>query len=146
MPCYKLGLRFGDPAMVKAFLAVGRPGIYFAVKEEGVVAAGDPIERVREGENRVTVTDLLRLILDRDPDPDALRRVLEIPALAAVCAGGVPAPAAGLIDLGLGNGRWAMIDGRSADFPIIDHRLIRRSFRARGPISPGSRRRAGACP
>ena len=84
MPCYKLGLRFGDTTMVKAFLKVGRPGIYFGVKEEGAVGAGDSIERVREGENRVTVTDLLRLILDRNPDPDALRRVLEIPALAAV--------------------------------------------------------------
>src|SRR5947209_8442554 len=34
-PCFKLGLRFGDPAMVRRFVEAGRPGIYFAVAEEG---------------------------------------------------------------------------------------------------------------
>jgi MOSC domain-containing protein YiiM len=42
MPCHKLGLRFGDVGMIRTFLKVGRPGIYFAVVEEGVVAPGDP--------------------------------------------------------------------------------------------------------
>jgi MOSC domain-containing protein YiiM len=84
MPCYKLGLRFGDPGMVKRFLAEGKPGIYFGVREEGVVQAGDPIERVHEDERRVAVTEMLRLILDPDPDPVAVCSLLEVPALAAV--------------------------------------------------------------
>ncbi|MGZ3486328.1 MAG: MOSC domain-containing protein [Isosphaeraceae bacterium] len=84
MPCFKLGLRFGDPAMVKTFLHVGHPGIYLAVREEGVVSPGDRIERVAEDESRIAVTDMLRLILDHDPDPDDVRRLLEVPALAAV--------------------------------------------------------------
>jgi MOSC domain-containing protein YiiM len=84
MPCYKLGLRFGDPGMVEQFLHAGRPGIYFAVKEEGVVGPGDPIERVHTDENRVSVADMLRLILDRRARPDALRRLLAVPALAQV--------------------------------------------------------------
>jgi MOSC domain-containing protein YiiM len=83
MPCHKLGLRFGDPGMVRTFLKVGRPGIYFAVVEEGVVAPGDPIERLAEGVNRVTLIEMLRVMLDKDPDPADLRRLLEIPALAA---------------------------------------------------------------
>jgi MOSC domain-containing protein YiiM len=84
MPCYKLGLRFGDMAMVKTFVQFGRPGIYFAVKDEGVVGPGDPIERVHVDENRVSVIDMFRLILDRRPSPDALRKVLAVPALAQV--------------------------------------------------------------
>ncbi len=84
MPCYKLGIRFGDPSMVKTFLKVGRPGIYFAVVEEGIVGPGDPIERVHTDANRVSVTAMLGLILDHEPPPDALRRVLSIPALATV--------------------------------------------------------------
>jgi len=84
MPCFKLGLRFGDPAMVKIFLQVGHPGIYFAVREEGVVSPGDRMERVAEDERRIAVTDMLRLILDRHADPDDVRRLLEVPALAAV--------------------------------------------------------------
>jgi MOSC domain-containing protein YiiM len=84
MPCFKLGLRFGDPGMVKAFLHAGRPGIYFAVREEGVVGPGDPIERVHTDENRVSVADMLRLILDRHAGADSLRCVLAVPALARV--------------------------------------------------------------
>ncbi len=83
MPCYKLGLRFGDPGMVRTFLKVGRPGIYFAVLDEGVVSPGDPIEQVAEGKNRVSLTEMLALMLDRDPNPADLRRLLEVPALAA---------------------------------------------------------------
>jgi MOSC domain-containing protein YiiM len=84
MPCYKLGLRFGDPAMVKTFLRQGWPGVYFAVVEEGEVGPGDPIERLSTDENRVSVTALLALILDRRADPEALRRVLRVSALAGV--------------------------------------------------------------
>jgi MOSC domain-containing protein YiiM len=87
MPCFKLGIRFGDPAMVKAFLKSGWTGIYFAVLEEGMVGPGDPIERVRTDENRVSVSAMVRLILGDHPSPDALRRVLRIPALAAVWRG-----------------------------------------------------------
>src|SRR5438270_7187830 len=46
MPCYKLGLRFGDPQMPKRFVAHRRPGIYFAVVEEGEIGSGDGSERV----------------------------------------------------------------------------------------------------
>jgi MOSC domain-containing protein YiiM len=84
MPCFKLGIRFGDTSMVKAFHQAGRPGIYFAVVEEGVVGPGDTIERLHTDENRVSIAAMRALILDRDPAPDALRRVLRVPALAAV--------------------------------------------------------------
>jgi MOSC domain-containing protein YiiM len=84
LPCFKLGIRFGDPGMVKSFLQCGKPGIYFAVLEEGAVGPGDPIERLAEDESRITVVEMLRLVLDRDPDPAALRRLLGVPRLAAV--------------------------------------------------------------
>jgi MOSC domain-containing protein YiiM len=83
MPCFKLGIRFGDPSMVKAFLQAGRPGIYFAVVEEGIIVPGDSIERLHTDENRVSIVAMRALILDRDPAPDALRRVLRVSALAA---------------------------------------------------------------
>lgn len=84
LPCYKLGLRFGDPRMVRTFLQAGLPGIYFAVLEEGIVGPGDPIERLAEDEARISVAAMFRVVLDPDPDPDALRRLLDVPALAAV--------------------------------------------------------------
>jgi MOSC domain-containing protein YiiM len=84
LPCFKLGIRFGDPGMVKTFLRAGKPGIYFAVVEEGEVGAEDPIERLAEDQSRVSVAEMLRLVLDRDADPAALRRLLGVPSLAAV--------------------------------------------------------------
>lgn len=82
LPCFKLGIRFDDPGVVKAFVHAGKPGIYFAVLEEGTVGPGDPIERVVEDASRITVTEMFRLVLDRDADPAALRRLLGVPALA----------------------------------------------------------------
>jgi MOSC domain-containing protein YiiM len=83
MPCYKLGLRFGDARIVKTFLDAGHPGIYFAVLEEGVVGPGDQIEQVAEDPRRISVIEMLRLMRDPDPDPAQARRLLEIPAVAA---------------------------------------------------------------
>jgi len=84
MPCFKLGLRFGDPGMVKAFHKAGLPGIYFAVAQEGVVAAGDSVELLHTDERQVTVSDMLALMFARQPAASDLERLLAIPGLAAV--------------------------------------------------------------
>ena len=84
MPCYKLGIRFGDPSMVKTFLKAGLPGIYFAVIEEGQVAPGDPIELIHKDEHQVTVSDMLALMFAKQPAPSDLQRIVQIPGLAAV--------------------------------------------------------------
>ena len=41
MPCFKLGIRFGRPEIVKLFWQSGRCGFYFSVVEEGEFEAGD---------------------------------------------------------------------------------------------------------
>jgi MOSC domain-containing protein YiiM len=84
LPCYKLGIRFGDPKMVKMFLKARRPGIYFAVLEEGVVGAGDPIELVQADERRISIIDMLTLIFTKEPAASDLQRIISIPGLAAV--------------------------------------------------------------
>jgi MOSC domain-containing protein YiiM len=83
LPCFKLGIRFGDPGMVKRFRDAGRPGIYFAVAEEGELAAGDSIEQVKAEEHGLTVANLFQLILEEREDVEQLRRALRVPALAA---------------------------------------------------------------
>jgi len=84
MPCYKLGIRFGDPGMVKAFLKAARPGIYFAVVKEGAVGPGDSIEQIHTDERRITVSDMFSLMFDRNAAPGDLRRLIEVPGLAEV--------------------------------------------------------------
>src|SRR5947199_7703459 len=61
MPCFKLGIRFDRPDMVKRFLHAGRAGFYLAVLVEGEVTAGDTIEFLARGENGITVADNARL-------------------------------------------------------------------------------------
>jgi MOSC domain-containing protein YiiM len=61
MPCYKLGIRFGRPDIVKRFLQAGRTGFYFAVALEGEVGAGDPIELIARADEILTVADVVNL-------------------------------------------------------------------------------------
>jgi MOSC domain-containing protein YiiM len=84
LPCFKLGIRFDNPGIIQSFLQAGKPGIYFAVLEEGVIGPGDSIERIAEDGSRITVAEMFRLVLDRDPSTAALRRLLDVPSLAAV--------------------------------------------------------------
>jgi MOSC domain-containing protein YiiM len=53
-PCFKLGLRLGDPSMVQRFMRSLRLGVYFRVVQEGQVEAGQPVEIVeRAGDRRM---------------------------------------------------------------------------------------------
>jgi len=79
-PCFKLGLRFGRPDVVKRFLAEDRPGFYLAIAAPGEVAAGDGFERVAEDPRRVAVADVVRVARGELDDPDLLRRACEVPS------------------------------------------------------------------
>jgi MOSC domain-containing protein YiiM len=81
MPCFKLGIRFGRVDIIKRFLHSGRNGFYFAVAEEGEVAAGDSIELLRRDENGVTVADIVELYTADAAKQDLLQRVSELAAL-----------------------------------------------------------------
>jgi MOSC domain-containing protein YiiM len=79
MPCYKLGIRFGRADIVKRFWLSGRPGIYFSVVEEGDLAAGDPIERIKHIADSVSVADVVRLYMGDDGSRELLERALRAP-------------------------------------------------------------------
>ncbi len=63
LPCAKLALRIGEPAMVKRFAQASRPGAYLRIVREGEVGAGDAIEVVARPEHGVTVRDVSDAIL-----------------------------------------------------------------------------------
>jgi MOSC domain-containing protein YiiM len=60
LPCYKLGIRFGNDEMVKRFLQSGRPGFYVAIVREGDVARGDLIAFTSRATAGMTVEDDFR--------------------------------------------------------------------------------------
>src|SRR5262245_9097727 len=83
MPCYKLGIRFDRPDMVKRFLQSRRSGFYLAVEREGEVGAGDVIERFARDETRLTVTDVVALYAADSENQPLLARATDHPSLPA---------------------------------------------------------------
>jgi MOSC domain-containing protein YiiM len=81
IPCFKLGIRFDRPDMVKRFLRSGRTGFYLAVLREGDIGAGDSLELLAEGDTDVTVADILGLYTAEAANQDRLRRAIESSAL-----------------------------------------------------------------
>jgi len=59
LPCYKLGIRFGQPDIVRRFLLTARTGFYLSVLLEGHLAAGDAIEFVASSELGPTVAEVV---------------------------------------------------------------------------------------
>jgi MOSC domain-containing protein YiiM len=83
LPCFKLGIRFGEPRMVKAFAQSSRPGAYLRILVEGTVGAGDEIELLHRPEHGVTVELVSRaFLLDPSLQPEAAKA----PELAASLA------------------------------------------------------------
>jgi len=82
MPCFKLGIRFGDPGMVARFLESGRPGFYLQVEHEGELAAGDRIETVSRQRPSVNVRDLSKMYAGDVEDEERLRIAGELASLS----------------------------------------------------------------
>ena len=81
MPCYKLGLKFGRPDIIKRFLQSERTGFYLAVLKEGEVGAGDEFEPLARDAHDVRVSDITRLYTREKHNETFLRRAIEVEAL-----------------------------------------------------------------
>jgi ferredoxin-NADP reductase/MOSC domain-containing protein YiiM/ferredoxin len=80
--CYRLGLRLDNAQLPSLLVAHRRPGFYFRVVEEGFVGAGDPITKVADGPERMTVADIDTLLYSPDHPVENLERALRIPMLS----------------------------------------------------------------
>jgi MOSC domain-containing protein YiiM len=65
LPCFKLGLRMGDPRFPRRFLAVARAGAYLRIIEEGELRAGDSIDIVSRPNHGVTLGHMVEAVTDR---------------------------------------------------------------------------------
>lgn len=63
LPCYKLGMRMGDPAFPARFVAANRPGAYLRIVEPGDVGAGDTVDVLDRPAHGVTVAEVSRALL-----------------------------------------------------------------------------------
>jgi MOSC domain-containing protein YiiM len=81
MPCFKLGLKFGRPDIIKRFLQSERTGFYLAVLKAGEVGAGDEFEPLGRDAHDVRVSDITRLYTLEKHNTELLRRAIEVEAL-----------------------------------------------------------------
>jgi MOSC domain-containing protein YiiM len=72
-PCWKLGVRLGDPLMLKRFALARRTGTYMRIVEEGKLEAGDRVEPVSRPAHDLTIADFVHAYLE---DRSQLPRLL----------------------------------------------------------------------
>jgi MOSC domain-containing protein YiiM len=82
IPCFKLNLKFDRDDMVKRFLASRRTGFYLRVLREGEVGAGDKIQIAHRDENRVSISDALKLYLHESDSKEMRQRALRVKYLS----------------------------------------------------------------
>jgi MOSC domain-containing protein YiiM len=81
-PCFKLGLRMGDPTFVKRFGRASRPGAYLRIVEQGELGAGDSVELASMPDHGVTLRLISdAILLDHGLIPQALEAPQLIPSL-----------------------------------------------------------------
>jgi MOSC domain-containing protein YiiM len=78
LPCFKLGMRFGDPQMLRRFAQASRPGAYLRIVEEGDLGAGDAVDVLDRPDHGVTVAMVSDALL---LDPDLRARAAQAPQL-----------------------------------------------------------------
>lgn len=80
-PCFKLGIKMGDSAFPKRFLASGRTGFYLRVVHEGELGAGDTIKLLEKSDG-LTVRELWHLVQVDNLNVEGARRALLCQTLA----------------------------------------------------------------
>ncbi|MEN0053246.1 MAG: MOSC and FAD-binding oxidoreductase domain-containing protein [Mucilaginibacter sp.] len=80
--CWRVGISTGVPEMPALLISHKRPGFYFRVIQEGDVGAGDVIEKIADGNEKMSVADVDGLLYLKDHPVDKLQKALEISALS----------------------------------------------------------------
>lgn len=79
LPCWKLGLRMGDPRFPQRFTRAARPGAYLRIVAEGDIGAGDDVRVTSRPDHGVSVGDVWR-VYHRDRSDAAM--LLAVPELS----------------------------------------------------------------
>jgi MOSC domain-containing protein YiiM len=77
IPCYKLNLRLNRDDMIKRFLESNRSGIYFSVVEEGEIAAGNTVERIKTDLDRISVVEINRAVANGEANVSVMQRAVQ---------------------------------------------------------------------
>jgi MOSC domain-containing protein YiiM len=81
-PCFKLGLHFNDPLMLRAMVRSERSGWYYRVLEPGELRAGDAVRLQERPHPDFAFSRLVTIVYRRNPTPKELARMAEMEGLA----------------------------------------------------------------
>jgi MOSC domain-containing protein YiiM len=84
-PCYKLGIRIGNPDIVKQFSLSDFPGAYIRILEEGYVQKGDFLSSVETFPESPSLKTVFHMLYHNSFEKEEIRRVTENIHLAASC-------------------------------------------------------------
>lgn len=82
-PCSKLAMAVGDPQFPKVFLATCNVGFYLRVRQEGLIQAGDRIERTHADPARLSINEVTHLMFFDTENKEGASRAAAVEALAA---------------------------------------------------------------
>jgi ferredoxin-NADP reductase/MOSC domain-containing protein YiiM/ferredoxin len=80
--CYRLGIRMDNPQMAALLVSHRRPGFYCRVITEGEVGAGDEIQKIADGPERISVAETDSLLYSAKHDLNRIAIAARIPALS----------------------------------------------------------------
>ncbi|MFD2369086.1 MOSC domain-containing protein [Brevibacillus sp. GCM10020057] len=82
-PCAKINKRNQNNQLLKKIIATGYTGYFFRVLQEGTIRPDSPIVQLSAHPAQVSVASVHHLYFhETSPDPDVLRRMLEVEELA----------------------------------------------------------------
>jgi MOSC domain-containing protein YiiM len=80
-PCYKLAVKFNDPAILKQFMTYNRPGVYFRVLKEGLIDRGQRLKLVNREAILVSVQELFEFKQSLRLTRERIAEILKVQAL-----------------------------------------------------------------
>ncbi len=79
-PCYKLAVKFDDVSILKQFVKLSRPGVYFRVIKEGLINVGDELKLISQEKVLCSVNELFNFRTTLK-DPHRVEEILTIKSL-----------------------------------------------------------------
>ncbi len=83
LPCYKLGVKFNDASVLRLFMELERPGVYFKVLEQGQIEKGEELQLIKRESERVSIHRLFLILGGSPTDEEEIETVLRLRALPA---------------------------------------------------------------
>ncbi len=82
IPCFKLGIRFDNPEIIRMFLASRLSGVYFKVIKEGKISTNDEFILTKKSNDNVSIADIFEVICFDNKNIELMKQYMQLEFLA----------------------------------------------------------------